>query len=371
MVDAVFGTGLDRPVEGHFQCVIEAINEANGAVVAVDIPSGLSADTGRTLGVAVHATHTVTMAFHKLGTASTPGFASCGQVTVAEIGIPAQLAASHDVSVRLVERDDVVQVLPRANALDYKSRRGHLLVVAGSPGKRGAGRLAAVAGLRAGAGLVTLAADELDEGVDASVMTATADPVAVAALLEGKSAVAIGPGMRVDEAGAKLVEAIIAEFRGPMVLDADALNHMAGHAEGMRSAAAAVLTPHPGEAARLLGESVADIEGDRVAAVRRLVDKTHATCVLKGARTVIGHEDAVFVVPAGGPALATAGSGDVLTGIIGALLAQGLSPMRAAVAGTFVHGCAGDIGAARCGERGLLSSDLPGLTAEALAAMTR
>jgi len=371
VVDAVFGTGLDRVVEGHYASVIGAINEARGAIVAVDLPSGLSADSGRPLGIAVHASHTVTMAFHKLATASTPGFASCGEVTVAEIGIPSELAASHGALARVVEEDDVAAVLPRAHALDYKNRRGHLLVIAGSPGKWGAGRLTALAGLRAGAGLVTLAGAELDAQVDSSVMTACASSATLADLLAGKAAVAVGPGMATGQLGAELVDALVSEFEGPKVLDADALNHLATRGGALPHAETMVLTPHPGEAARLLGESAADVELDRVGAVRRLVQRTGATCVLKGARTLIGHEDAVLVVPAGGPELATAGSGDVLTGTIGALLAQGLEPMRAALAGVFVHGRAGAIGGARHGLRGLIASDLPALVAEAIASMTR
>lgn len=366
VVDCVFGTGLDRDVEGHYAAVIEAINRARGAVVAVDVPSGLSADTGAVLGVAVRADDTVTMACLKVGLAVAPGFARCGDVAVAEIGIPDELAQLENVRLALLESADVAPLLPAAAPLDHKNRRGHALVVAGSPGKWGAGRLAACAALRAGAGLVTLAgAGAADTGVADPVMTADldGDTAALAALAQGKRAVAMGPGMDTGEGGKRLVQAALAELDVPLVLDADGLNHLGSDlARVEASAPPVVLTPHPGEAARLLGCTSAEVEADRVGSVRKLAEATRAVVVLKGARTLvcdgITGDGFVTINPTGGPALATAGTGDVLTGTIAGLIAQGVAPAQAAQLGVWLHGAAGDLAATDLGPRSVIASDL-------------
>ncbi|MBT8496233.1 MAG: NAD(P)H-hydrate dehydratase [Deltaproteobacteria bacterium] len=371
VVDAVFGTGLEREVEGNYRAVIEAINATTATVVAVDLPSGLSADSGAALGVCARADVTVTMAFHKRATASAPGHARCGRVVVAEIGIPARLAADQGVGVQLVEASDVAAMLPSINVLDYKNRRGHLLVAGGSAGKRGAARLAASAGLRTGAGLVTLVSDEHDTRVDDSIMTAVAaDAGELLTLATGKACVAMGPGMDAGASGRAVVDALLTGCQAPLVIDADGLNHLAERLDAVAAATApVVLTPHPGEAARLLGTTSSEIEADRIASVRALALRSEAVCVLKGARTVVGSGEMVFVIAAGDPALATAGSGDVLTGVIAALAAQGLEARDAAIAGCFLHARAGELGAARYGSRGLVSSDLPALVAEARAVL--
>jgi NAD(P)H-hydrate epimerase len=249
-----------------------------------------------------------------------------------------------------------------------------VLVIAGSPGMRGAGRLAATAALRAGAGLCTLAADgELD--APDSVMTHSLDRAELAALVSGKAAIVIGPGIGTAATAAARTREVLAAGI-PAVLDADALNAMARDPGAIaRAAGPIVVTPHPGEASRLLGISVGDIEADRLAAARALAARTRAVVVLKGARTIVCDgttEDRYCAInPTGGPALATGGSGDVLAGTIGALLAQGLSAVDAARAGVYVHGAAGDQLAARHGARGVLSSDLPEAIAAAIHARTQ
>jgi NAD(P)H-hydrate epimerase len=371
VVDALFGVGLVRPIEGHFADLVALVNHAPRRL-AVDIPSGLDADTGRALGVCVHADRTVTMAALKVALAGAPGFAWCGDVEVAEIGIPAALIRAQPARVGLVEHDDVVDWLPRPSALDHKGRRGHVLVVAGMPGMRGAGRLAALAALRAGAGLVTLATRG-EVIADDSVMTRSIEGTLEDALA-GKAAVTIGPGLgQSDEAAAWLGDVLASGL--PAVLDADALNLVAaGRAPALPDAAGPlVLTPHPGEAARLLGSSTAEVEADRLAAARALASRTHAVVVLKGARTVVCDgtigDDFCSLNPTGGPALATGGSGDVLAGAIGALLAQGLPPADAARAAVYVHGLAGDRLATLHGMRGVVSSDLPLAIADAVASL--
>jgi hydroxyethylthiazole kinase-like uncharacterized protein yjeF len=388
VIDALFGVGLKRPIEGHLAEVVTMMLMAE-RVLAVDIPSGVDADTGRTLGTAVIAERTVTMGALKIALVGAPGFARSGEVEVADIGIPAALIASISVGVGLIEPGDIARCLPHPQALDHKGRRGHVLVIGGSPGMRGAGRLAASAVLRAGAGLCTLAAEGGggagsggdgggDGGIEApdSVMTRSLPQGGpIAGLIAGKAAVVIGPGLGTTPAAAARVAEVLAAGV-PAVLDADALNLLAS--DPARIAAAAgpiVITPHPGEAARLLGMTGAEIEADRIAAVRALAVKTGAVVVLKGARTLVcdgaAGDTLCSINPTGGPALATGGSGDVLAGAIGALLAQGLSAGDAARCGVYVHGAAGDALAEIHGDRGVVSTDLPGAIASAIRSLGR
>ncbi len=371
-VDALFGVGLSRPLEGHFADLVSLINHARRRL-AVDIPSGLDADTGRVLGVSVEADVTVTMGALKIALAGAPGFAHCGTIDVADIGIPSGVLATQAVRAGLVEEGDVARWLPHARLLDHKGRRGHVVIIGGMPGMRGAGRLCANAALRAGAGLVTLATAG-DVVADDSVMT-KALATNVGELLANKSAIVIGPGLGQSEPAAGWVGEVLASGV-PAVLDADALNLVAGIVEAVKQAAGPiVLTPHPGEAARLLGTTVPEIEADRLAAARALATRTHAVVVLKGARTVVCdgtlEDDHCSINPTGGPELATGGSGDVLAGVIGALLAQGLPAADAARAAVYVHGLAGEQLALVHGRRGVISSDLPVAIAGVLKALPR
>jgi NAD(P)H-hydrate epimerase len=386
VIDALFGIGMTRPIEGHLAEVVAMMLMAE-RVLAVDIPSGLDSDTGRTLGAAVIAQRTVTMAALKIALVSAPGFAHAGDVEVVDIGIPAALIAGSNLRAGLVEAADVAHWLPRARAVEHKGRRGHVLVIAGSPGMRGAGRLAALSALRAGAGLCTLAAAAGADGELTAPDSVMTRPLAagddLAAVLAGKAAVVIGPGIGTTGTSTMRAREVLASGT-PAVLDADALNALAGDSAAIAAAAGPIiLTPHPGEASRLLGKSVAEIEADRLAAARALAAKTRAVVVLKGARTVIcdGRSDAIgdgataerhcTINPSGGPSLATGGSGDVLAGTIGALLAQGLSAIDAARAGVYIHGAAGDALAQTHGDRGVISSDLPDAIAATIRSMSR
>ena len=372
VVDALFGVGLGRPIEGHYAEVVAAMNRARRRL-AVDIPSGLDADTGGELGACVQADRTVTMGALKVAHASAPGFARCGVVEVADIGIPGALISAQAIRAGLVERDDVARALPRSTLLDHKGTRGHVLVVGGMPSMRGAGRACALSALRAGAGLVTLASAG-DVHADDAVMTRSVEG-GLGELVAGKAAIVIGPGLGQSEAAATWVGEVLAAGV-PAVLDADALNLCAGIVGALvKAAGPLVLTPHPGEAARLLGTTTRAIEADRLAAARMLASQTHAVVVLKGARTIVCDgtlEDEFCAIHAtGGPELATGGTGDVLAGVIGALLAQGVAPVDAARAGVFVHGSAGAALAQAHGRRGVVSSDLPLAVAHAIADLTR
>jgi hydroxyethylthiazole kinase-like uncharacterized protein yjeF len=378
VIDALFGVGLSRPVEEHLAQVIAMMLMAD-RVLAVDVPSGVDSDTGRVLGTAVIAERTITMSVLKLALVSAPGFARAGEVEVVDIGIPATLIAATPAGAGVVEASDVARWLPHPQALEHKGRRGHVLVVGGSPGMRGAGRLAAAAALRAGAGLCTLAAEGELDAPDSVMTRSLSASGGIASLLAGKAAVVIGPGLGSTPAAAARVSEVLSG-RVPAVLDADALNLLAPDAGSIaRAAGPIVVTPHPGEAARLLGVTVAVVESDRLAAARALAGMLRAVVVLKGARTLVcdGTADATgadrhcSINPTGGPSLATGGTGDVLAGTIGALLAQGLSAVDAARAGVYVHGAAGDELASRHGARGVMSSDLPEAVAAAIHALSR
>ena len=374
LVDALLGTGLKSEVRGHLAEVIGALNQARAGgrrVIAVDLPSGVDSDTGRILGAAVVADRTVTFGFPKPGVVGFPGAALAGEVTIADIGIPRRLADKPEISLFLVERRDVAGHWRRELG-GHKGTYGHVLCLAGSPGKVGAGLLCARAALRAGAGLVTLAvppeARAAAEGRVPEVMVAALDPERPAAaaladfeaLAAGKSALAVGPGMPTTPAAGALLRALLGRLEIPAVLDADALNLLApdrAFLRGLRRPL--VLTPHPGEAGRLLGVSTGEVQADRVAAARRLAADTGAVVVLKGARTVVAQPSGHAVLnPTGNPGMGTGGTGDVLTGVVGALLAGGMKAPVAAFVGAYLHGHAGDLARDRVGETGLTAGDL-------------
>lgn len=372
LVDALFGTGLGRAIEGGLASVVEAVNSAETPVLSVDIPSGVQGETGQVAGAAVRADACVTFGAAKIGHFAEPGRALRGALTVADIGIPIKrLLPGVGNVVRLLD-DGCLRPVRVSAPTDHKGTFGHLLVVAGGPGKVGAARLTCEAALRAGAGLVTLAlpADtpldslaslrpevmvERVPGEDGAFGPASLD--ALRRLLRRCSALALGPGLGTADGTVNLVRALLQELTIPCVVDADALNAMAGEI-WPRAKAARVLTPHPGEASRLLGTRTAVLQQDRVKCAYQIAERTGSTAVLKGAGTVVADADAAWLNPSGNPGMATAGSGDVLTGVIGALLARGLGGSLAACAGVYWHGRAGDEAALVRGERGLFASDI-------------
>jgi hydroxyethylthiazole kinase-like uncharacterized protein yjeF len=374
IVDALLGTGLNAPVDGTLAAVVDAINAARRPVLAVDIPSGLSADTGRPLGVATQATVTATFAFPKVGQVIHPGLELCGRLEVIDIGIPPEALAAAPPTTLLLEAEEVGRLLPRRARDAHKGSCGHVLVVAGSRGKLGAALLAATAAARAGAGLTTLAtaasllptlegrvpelmSEPLPDGAGGTA--ALGDGTALDHLVGARDAVVCGPGLGQTPEARDLVTHLVLTAARPLVLDADGLNAVAGTDLLRRRPAATIVTPHPGEMARLVGASVGAVQADRVAAARRFAAEQGVVTVLKGARTVIAEpEGRVAIAPTGNPGMASGGMGDVLSGILGGLLAQGLAPAAAAHLGVFAHGAAADAVAARRGEVGLLAGDV-------------
>ncbi len=374
IVDGLFGTGLDRPLAGLARALVERLNESETPLVALDLPSGVDADTGQVLGAAPRARLTVTFAAHKPGLHQHPGATLAGEVVCVSIGVPLNLhGAGPRADLGLIEGRDVAERLPRRAPDAHKGTNGHVLVIAGSAGKTGAALLSASAALRMGAGLVTLASDpETQRALDhkvVEIMTAAIDPgqrsAAVHALAQGKSAAVIGPGLGLAPDAQAFARELALSLALPAVLDADALTALVGSLAGLRSAAAArVLTPHPGEAARLLGCSSAEVQAERVSRARALADQSGQVVVLKGARTVIASPSGQLrIASAGTPALGSAGTGDVLAGVIGALLVQ-LPPFEAAWCAVELHARAGALSAPS--DRGLLASELLPALARAL-----
>ena len=386
IIDAIYGTGLSREVEGSTAAIIQVMNESGLPIVAVDIPSGLDADRGVPLGIAVRATATVTFAFAKRGLHASPGFTYAGRIVKADIGILRSLAA--DVPTRLID-DSVLRPFAQRSPLGHKGTHGHVLLVAGTVGKIGAALLAGRAALRAGAGLCTLAAphaaqariegripelmtfgypgmdgpadDGAHVGIDVSAVTA-----ALVTELNGKRVVAIGPGVPTAPAFAEVIERVIytAVAEGlHVVLDADGLNHLAYRPSvlaGRPGQGSVVMTPHPGEAARLLGSNVTAIEADRFGAAHTLAKRFDAVVVLKGARTVVAAPDGRFALcAAGGPILGVGGTGDVLTGALAALLASRLAPgFETAAAAVQLHARTADALAEGGASSGLFAGEL-------------
>jgi NAD(P)H-hydrate epimerase len=377
VVDALFGTGLDRAVGGAAATAIRRMRAARPAarVVAVDLPSGLDADTGREHGVAVAADVTVTIGLPKLGLALEPGRSLAGTIVVARIGI-ADAAPKLAIDAELWTAAGVARRLPPRPVSGHKGVFGHVLVVAGSRGKTGAAALAADGALRAGAGLVTIAcpaaANEILEVKCTEAMTApvadTSDgaiaAAALGALLElaaERDVVALGPGIGRAAETQKLVRDLASRVARPLVIDADGLFPFAGRGLAALKArkAATMLTPHPGEASRLLGVPIAEILRDRVAAARRLATESGSVVVLKGAASVIAAADGRTAVnPTGGPALGSGGTGDVLTGVLASLVGQGVAPFEAAALATWLHGAAGDRLSERRGASGALAGEV-------------
>jgi len=376
VVDALFGTGLSREVTGDPARAIHAVNAASdtAVVVAVDLPSGVDADTGQLHGVAVDADVTVTIAAPKLGLALEPGRSQAGDVVVARIGIP-DAAPGLDADAELWTAAAAGLRLPERPEAGHKGHFGHVLVVAGSEGKTGAAALTADAAGRAGAGLVTIACpaglNDILEVKCTEAMTvplpdtpgralAAAASARIVALAAERDVVALGPGLGTGEETVKCVHAVAEAVDRPLVIDADGLNALAGQGELLRGRTAhTVLTPHPGEAARWLDVGPAEVNADRVGAARRLAEHAGAVVLLKGAASVVADPEGwVCINPTGGPGLGTGGTGDVLTGLVAGLLAQGAEPAEAAALAAFVHGAAADRLAERVGEAGVLAGEL-------------
>jgi ADP-dependent NAD(P)H-hydrate dehydratase / NAD(P)H-hydrate epimerase len=363
VVDAIFGTGLSRPLEERLCECVRAINAADRPILALDVPSGLDADTGAILGAAVRAHRTISFVGLKQGFYLADGPNHIGKLLFDDLEIPSTAAAQVERVATRLDNAIVHQALPRRSRTSHKGQQGHVLVVGGGLGMPGAVRLTGEACLRVGSGLVTVATrpehvSSLVAGRPELMCRGVMSAAELAPLLQAADVVAIGPGLGQDAWAKQLFKAVIATDK-PLIVDADALNLLAQQAAVREhSPGNWVLTPHPGEAARLLSTNTAHIQGARLQAVHELGDHYGGTIVLKGAGTLVWNRDQQLALcDRGNPGMAAPGMGDVLTGIIAGIAAQCRDLSLAARAGVYVHAVAGDM-AARHGERGILASDL-------------
>jgi ADP-dependent NAD(P)H-hydrate dehydratase / NAD(P)H-hydrate epimerase len=376
VIDALLGTGLSSEVTGKYRAAIDLMNQSGRPIVAVDIPSGIHADSGALLGTAVRASLTVTFGLPKLGLYLGPGIDHAGTIRVADIGISRSHVDALDSHTVLLTEETVRRAFPLRRQSAHKGTFGHAGIIAGSVGKTGAAALAAQAALRMGAGLVTVATpSSVNDVLEAKLLEVMTMPFPetkertfarssldrLLPFIQARTAVAIGPGLSTHPETVELVQSLVKHLDRPSVLDADALNALAGKASLLTECKTPpVLTPHPGEMARLeVGATAQAVNADRIGIARRFARERGVFLVLKGARTVIARPDGlVAICPTGNPGMATAGTGDVLTGMVVGLLAQGVPAWDAACAATYAHGAAGDIAAQQFGQVSMLAGDL-------------
>ena len=386
-IDAILGTGLRSDVKGFFRDVIDFVNQSNKPIFAVDIPSGLNSDTGRPCGTCVRADATATFAFAKTGHFLFPGADYTGNLKIIDIGVPPHIAKDVGPLQYLLTPDLIRTVFHPRPSDAHKGHTGHLLVIAGSPGKTGAAAMTATSAMRAGAGLVTLGIPtSLNPVLEAQVMEAMTDPLPetvkgilgeasfnrIMDLLSDKKCLAIGPGIGTAPETKTLFQQLVQENTKPIVIDADGLNILADHTEILKGLdTPIVLTPHPGEMARLMSTTAAYVQKDRIKCARDFAEKFNVHVVLKGAGTVVAHPDGrVFINPTGNPGMASGGMGDVLTGVIAGFIAQGHSPELAANAGVYLHGAAADSLAKNKGPFGYLATDVMNTLPEVIKNLT-
>ncbi|GIW48070.1 MAG: bifunctional NAD(P)H-hydrate repair enzyme Nnr [Deltaproteobacteria bacterium] len=382
IVDAIFGTGLDREVEGIHKQAIEFINSQPVPRVSIDIPSGLNTDTGFPLGTAVRADITVTFVLPKLGFAIYPGIDFTGKLYVADITTPKFLES--DIPFELITYDTVGKILKPRHPNTHKGTYGHLFILAGSPGKTGAATLTATGALRVGTGLVTVGVPEsLNPIMEEKITEAMTEPipetkdhtfgresigVALNIMSARKTALAIGPGISTTDDTAEFLYEILRNSSLPIVIDADGITLVARNPDILKETKVPViLTPHPGEMSRLTSKTVEEIQKDRIGIAMNFASMYNAYIVLKGARTVIATPSGkVFINPTGNPGMASGGMGDILTGVIGGFLAQRYNPEDACTLGVFLHGLAGDMVAEKKGEAGIIATDVGEMLPEAI-----
>lgn len=375
IVDALFGTGLDKVLSGVHATAVALINNSDCPVLAVDTPSGIDATTGRMLGCAVRSDVTVTFDCAKLGHVLYPGRFHTGKLFIVDIGLPAEVQRAMK-SFEFIDAPAAALQIKARNRCGHKGDYGHCLIVAGSVGKTGAAALAANSAVRTGSGLVTLAVPaSLNAILEVKTTEAMTYPLQdrnsgcllnesvdeILQLAHGKAALALGPGIGRSPGTASLVNQLVRSCPVPMVIDADGLNALAEDVSVFKETCSTtiVLTPHPGEMARLSGLSVAEVEYDRIAAAENFASRHGVYVVLKGASTIIAAPDGTVAINgSGNPGMASGGMGDVLTGIIVSLLGQGYAPMDACCLGVFVHGFAGDLVAKEIGETGMCATDV-------------
>jgi NAD(P)H-hydrate epimerase len=379
--DALLGTGGAKDLQGVIVKLVAYANAGSWYRFAVDVPTGVDADSGRILGSAFKADDTATFGLPKLGLLLFPGAAFAGELHVVNISLPAALLNQAAGSEILQTAADV-PAWPERTADTYKNRLGHLLLLAGSPGKSGAALLAGQAALRAGTGLCTVATHAAcHPSLEGRVPDLMVEKIQgesrpeqdLGPMIAGKTAVAVGPGLGIGKSTLDVVRSVLTNFELPTVVDADGLNVLAGNAQLLeRPQAATVITPHPGEMARLLGTKTPTVEADRLGVSSRTARELGVVVVLKGARTIVAHPDGRCAINLSGtPAMAKGGTGDVLTGIVGGLLAMGLSAWDAARLAVFVHGRAGERAEESRGVHGVLASDLVEALPECIRQLSR
>lgn len=359
LVDAICGIGLTDNLRADAKKAVEKMHEMNAPILAIDIPSGIDADTGQVLGIAARAHATITFLGLKLGLLTGYGIAYTGELSLHELGLPQELARQVKPIAEKITMDSYAHYLKPRTRDWHKGMSGHVLIVGGDLGFSGAPRMAAEAALRVGAGLVSVAtrpenAPEMNLSCPEIMCQGVANPNDLKSLLARASVVVLGPGLGQTAWGKAIWQQVI-ELDLPLVVDADGLNFLA---EMPKHKDNWVLTPHPGEAARLIKQTTADIQNDRLAAIQKIQQRYGGVCVLKGAGTLVLANDGMpGVCDKGNPGMATAGMGDVLSGVIGGLIAQGVPLGDAAKLGVYMHAVAGDM-AAQEGERGLIAMDL-------------
>nr|HID58999.1 NAD(P)H-hydrate dehydratase [Desulfobacterales bacterium] len=374
-VDAMLGTGLKSDVRGIFRDVIEFLNNLQRPILAVDIPSGLNPDSGKPCGICIKADTTVTFGFPKIGQVIYPGIEFAGNLKVVDIGIPSDVVHKVEPKQSIITKEMIASYFKPRLPETHKGGTGHLLVVGGSPGKTGAVSMTAKAAMRIGAGLVTLALPEsLNHIMEAQLVEVMTEPLPetsshilgvsafnkIIKLLAGKKGLALGPGMGTNRSTRALVRRLIQAATVPMIIDADGLNCLVENIDILkRLKAPAVLTPHPGEMARLLGIPISSVQENRISVARDFATEHQVYLVLKGARTIIANpQGMVFVNPTGNPGMASGGMGDVLTGMIAGLIVQGFSMDSAVQSAVYLHGAAADHLAQEMGEVGILATDI-------------
>jgi len=387
IVDAIFGTGLQAEIRGFYRDIIEDINSLKKPVLSIDIPSGVSSDNGKVMGVAIRAELTVTFGYPKVGHLIFPGARHCGRVVVIDIGLCPVPDERLKLRYRLIEPEEFIEFLRGDEPDIHKGRRGHLLVIAGSTGKTGAATLTALGALRAGAGLVTLCIPEtLNHILEIKLTEAMTEPLPdtgrgffskdaikrALELAEGKSAVAIGPGISTDPETVEFVREFIRRCRLPMVIDADGLNCISKDPDILKdNSSRLIITPHPGEMSRIVGVAISKIQEERIKTCEEFIENYGTHLVLKGARTIVALPNKeIFINPTANPVLSSGGTGDVLTGLIGGFLARGLPLDKAAIAGVYIHGICGERLSEEKGVSGVLAGELLSIVPEVIQKLT-
>ena len=376
LIDAIFGTGLDAEVRGYYREVIDHLNTLQQPIVAIDIPSGLDANTGKPLGTAIRASLTITFGLPKVGHLLSPGLDYVGEVKLVDIGLPKKLVEEEKIQTFLLEEEEIRGWLSIPRRPDtHKGDYGHLLVIAGSVGKTGAAAMACEAALRVGAGLVTLAIPKsLNAIMEVKLTEVMTEPLpetpkqtlslrgfnSILRLCENKKAVIIGPGIGTFKETQSLILKLIKTLDLPIILDADGLTALASQPKTFPiKNRSLILTPHPGEMARLIRSTAKEVQEDRIGVSRSFSQSHHVHLVLKGHRSLVATpKGEVFINPTGNPGMASGGTGDVLTGMIGGLICQGFDILQSLQIAVYLHGLAGDDMAQELGEKSLIATDI-------------